>query len=111
MAGISVGRLEDLSEDEGLLIEEERTGTGDGVAVFRVGDDVYAIDDTCSHEKASLAEGWLEDCEVECPLHSARFSLTTGEALCMPATEAVRTHRVEVRDGEVWVFPGERPAS
>lgn len=110
MAGINVGALEDLPEDEGTVIDESETGTGDGIAVFREGDEVYALDDTCTHEKASLAEGWIEDCEVECPLHSAKFSLKSGEALCMPATIGVNTHRVEIRDGEVWVFPGERPS-
>lgn len=107
MAAINVGPLADLPEDEGTVIDESRTGTGDGIAIFRDGDEVFALDDTCSHEKASLAEGWVEDCEVECPLHSARFSLRTGEALCLPATQGVGTHRVEVRDGDVWVHVGE----
>ena len=74
------------------------------IAVFRVDDgDVYAIDDTCTHQDASLADGWLEGCEVECPLHASRFDLRTGAVDAPPAKRPVRTHRVEVVDGVVFV--------
>ncbi|GAB3623777.1 bifunctional 3-phenylpropionate/cinnamic acid dioxygenase ferredoxin subunit [Mariniluteicoccus endophyticus] len=80
------------------------TGTEDDIALFRTEDDEwYALDDTCTHEEASLADGWIEGSEVECPLHSARFCLKTGAALCMPATVAAKTYRVEVRDDEVYL--------
>jgi 3-phenylpropionate/trans-cinnamate dioxygenase ferredoxin subunit len=76
------------------------------IAVFRTDDgDLYAIDDTCTHQDASLADGWLEGCEVECPLHSSRFDLRTGRVDQPPAKIAVRTHRVIVDDGTVFVEP------
>ena len=55
---------------------------------------------------ASLAEGWLEDDRVECPLHAAQFCLRTGEALCLPATKGVGVHRVEEREGQLYLVPG-----
>lgn len=58
--------------------------------------ELYAIDDTCTHQDASLADGWLEGCEVECPLHSAIFDLRTGEPDGLIARRPVRTHRVLV---------------
>ena len=64
-----------------------------------------------SHEDASLAEGWIEAGEVECPLHATRFCLRTGEPMCLPATRPVAAHKVEVRDGDVYLFPGVTPAS
>jgi 3-phenylpropionate/trans-cinnamate dioxygenase ferredoxin subunit len=75
------------------------------IAYARIGDDWYAIDDTCSHANVSLAEGYLEedDLVIECPLHGSLFSLETGEAVTMPATKPVASHEVEVRDGEVFV--------
>ena len=75
------------------------------IAYARVGDDWYAIDDTCSHGKASLSEGYLEedDLQIECPLHGALFSLETGEAMTLPATKPVAKHAVEIVDGEVFV--------
>ena len=74
------------------------------VAVFRTEDgDLYAIDDTCTHQDASLADGWLEGCEVECPLHASRFDLRTGQVDAPPAKKPIRTHRVDVIDGMIHV--------
>lgn len=92
--------LSDVPAGEGLRI----TSVTPPIAVFRTEDDeVYAIDDTCTHQDASLADGWLEDCWVECPLHASRFDLRTGAVDAPPAKLPVRAHTVEVRDGEVWV--------
>jgi 3-phenylpropionate/trans-cinnamate dioxygenase ferredoxin subunit len=74
------------------------------VAIFHTDDgEVFAVDDTCTHQDASLADGWLEGCEVECPLHSSRFDLRTGQVDEPPAKRPIRTHRVEVIDGVVHV--------
>jgi 3-phenylpropionate/trans-cinnamate dioxygenase ferredoxin subunit len=74
------------------------------VSVFHTDEgELYAIDDTCTHQDASLADGWLEGCEVECPLHAALFDLRTGEPDGMLARDPVRTHRVVVSDGSVFV--------
>ncbi|MFD9005757.1 bifunctional 3-phenylpropionate/cinnamic acid dioxygenase ferredoxin subunit [Streptomyces sp. NPDC059582] len=96
---IPVCRLEDLPEGESVRIE-----TTPPVAVFRTDDgELYAIDDTCTHQDASLSEGWLEGCLVECPLHAASFDLRTGQPACLPARRPVRTHRVTVDDGVIHV--------
>jgi 3-phenylpropionate/trans-cinnamate dioxygenase ferredoxin subunit len=78
---------------------------GRPIVLVRIGDTVYCLDDTCSHAEASLSEGevYAEDCEVECPLHGATFSLVDGEPQCLPATEPVAVHTVTVTDGDVWV--------
>jgi 3-phenylpropionate/trans-cinnamate dioxygenase ferredoxin component len=74
------------------------------IAVFRTdAGEIYAIDDTCTHQDASLSDGWLDGCEVECPLHSSRFDLRTGKVDAPPAKVPVRIHRVVVRDGTVYV--------
>ncbi|MFC9132137.1 bifunctional 3-phenylpropionate/cinnamic acid dioxygenase ferredoxin subunit [Streptomyces sp. NPDC057099] len=96
---IPVCRLEDLPKGESVRIE-----TTPPVAVFHTDDgDLYAIDDTCTHQDASLSEGWLEGCLVECPLHAASFDLRTGRPTCLPARRAVRTHSVTVEDGLIHV--------
>ena len=74
------------------------------IAVFHTDDgELFAIDDTCTHQDASLADGYVEGCEVECPLHASRFNLRTGAADVPPAKRPVRTHRVQVIDGEIQV--------
>ncbi|GHG26586.1 MULTISPECIES: bifunctional 3-phenylpropionate/cinnamic acid dioxygenase ferredoxin subunit [Amycolatopsis] len=74
------------------------------IAVFRTEDgELYAIGDTCTHQDASLADGWLEGCFVECPLHAAMFDLRTGAPTCLPAKDPVRTYPVVVEEGVVYV--------
>ena len=73
------------------------------VAVFNADGDLYAVDDTCTHQDASLSQGWLEGCLVECPLHAASFDLRTGKPTGPPAKRPVRTYPVVVDDGVVFV--------
>ncbi|WP_428338977.1 non-heme iron oxygenase ferredoxin subunit [Mycobacterium sp.] len=74
------------------------------VAVYRVGDDFYATQDSCSHEEWSLGDdGELEGHEVVCSLHMARFDVRDGRALCLPALKALTTYPVSVIDGRVLV--------
>jgi 3-phenylpropionate/trans-cinnamate dioxygenase ferredoxin subunit len=72
---------------------------GESICVARVGDQVFAIGDTCSHADASLSEGDISDFKIECWLHGAEFDLRTGEALTPPATAPVKSYLVTV-DGD-----------
>jgi 3-phenylpropionate/trans-cinnamate dioxygenase ferredoxin subunit len=65
--------------------------------------EVFAIDDTCTHQDASLADGWLEGCEVECPLHASRFNLRTGQVDAPPAKIGVRAHAVHLEGDGVYL--------
>jgi len=86
----------------GLMLLFSWTGL---VAVVRIGDDFYVIGDRCSHEDYSLSEGdvWEDECEIECPKHGSMFSLKTGEAVTMPATEPVPVYDVRVDGDDVIV--------
>ncbi|GAU70223.1 putative 2Fe-2S ferredoxin [Streptomyces sp. NBRC 110611] len=95
---IPVCHLADLPAGESIRID-----TTPPIAVFNADGQLYAIDDTCTHQDASLADGWLEGCLVECPLHAASFDLRTGEPACLPARRPVRTHTVTVEDGMIYV--------
>ncbi len=97
---LRVGMLEDLPDGAGTKVEDGETR----IAVFRIGDDLYAIGDRCSHAEASLAEGELFGTEVECPRHGSEFDVTTGKPGSFPATQPVPTYEVEVTDGEVFVI-------
>lgn len=90
--------------------EAVRLDTEPPIAVFHTDDgEIYALDDTCTHQDASLADGWLEGCEVECPLHASRFDLRTGAVDAPPAKLPVRTHAVHIADEVVYVEPSEEP--
>ena len=77
----------------------------DGVAVCltRVGDEVFAVEDPCTHSEASLSEGEVTGTKIECWLHGAEFDLRTGEALTPPATSALKTFKVEINGNQVVV--------
>jgi 3-phenylpropionate/trans-cinnamate dioxygenase ferredoxin component len=69
------------------------------VAVARDGDELFAVEDICSHAAVALSEGEVEGCTLECWLHGSRFDLRTGKPTGLPATEPVATFPVEVRTG------------
>lgn len=108
--GIRVAAADEIDEGTALKVDAEVAGTSDDIAVFHSDNgSYYALDDTCTHEEASLSEGWIEDTEVECPVHSARFCLRTGQALCLPAMVNAKTHRVQAREDGIYLYPGEAP--
>ncbi|MFI7100549.1 bifunctional 3-phenylpropionate/cinnamic acid dioxygenase ferredoxin subunit [Streptomyces sp. NPDC050161] len=104
---IPVCRIEDLPVGESLRITvDDHTPA---IAVFHAEDgEFYATDDMCSHQDASLSEGFVAGCHVECPLHAALFDLRTGAPACLPARRPVRTHGVTVLDGVVHLRPAVR---
>ena len=78
------------------------------IALYNVDGEFFATDDTCSHEEASLSEGFLFDDIVECPLHGAAFCVRTGEVEAFPAVVGVDTFAVRVVDDAVQVNPTPR---
>jgi 3-phenylpropionate/trans-cinnamate dioxygenase ferredoxin subunit len=69
------------------------------VCVARIGDEVFAVADICTHSDASLSEGEVSKYKIECWLHGAEFDLRTGEAVTPPAVQALETFEVR-RDGD-----------
>lgn len=76
---------------------------GHVIAVANVDGEFFAIDDTCSHEEASLSEGGLTGDVVVCARHGARFNVKTGRVLSLPAVRSVATYAVKVEGDEVLV--------
>ena len=76
---------------------------GEDICVTRIGDEVFAIGDVCTHSDASLSEGDVTDFKIECWLHGAEFDLRTGEALTLPANIPARTYPVNIVDDVVEV--------
>ena len=99
MAFVRACALTDVPTDEALAVT-----LGDlEVAVARNEDEVFAIQNECSHAAVALSEGEVADCTVECWLHGSRFDLRTGKPIGPPATEPVATFPVDVRNGDVFV--------
>jgi 3-phenylpropionate/trans-cinnamate dioxygenase ferredoxin subunit len=98
---VEVCTLEDLPPGERRRIDHRPP-----LAVFNVECRIYAIDDTRTHANASLSEGDLDGCFIECPYHVAQFDLRTGRPCSLPARKPVRTHRVLLRDGAICIQVG-----
>jgi len=96
---VEITPLDKLPRDRGVRVK-----VGDHrIAMFRIGDDVYALGDVCSHAEASLAEGEVFEGSVECPRHGSEFDLETGAPSSLPATAPVPTYEVSVEDGTVYL--------
>jgi nitrite reductase/ring-hydroxylating ferredoxin subunit len=91
----------DLVEGEGLRIEAP--DLPEAIAVFHADGKYFALNDTCSHAEASLSEGYVEDCKVECPLHFARFDLDTGRPCSLPAIFPVKRYPLTITDGRIYI--------
>ena len=96
---VEVGELSTLPRDRGIRV----TVGEEKIAMFRVGNDVYAIGDVCSHAEASLAEGEVFDTQVECPRHGSEFDMKTGEPGSLPATRPVPTYQVTIEGDTVFL--------
>ncbi len=90
---------DDIPESGGVSVFVD----GEAIALFRDGDEIHAVSDTCTHAGASLSEGGVRDGTVRCPRHGAPFDLRTGEALGYPATEDVRVYETKTEGGVVYV--------
>ena len=76
---------------------------GRDIAIYTVGDAVYATDNNCSHGHARLCDGFLDGHEIECPLHQGKFDVRDGQPLCEPATQALRSYPVKVEGSRVFL--------
>ena len=94
-----VGGADDFVEDE----PKAAVAGGVAVALFRLGDEIFALRDLCTHATAKLSEGFVEDGCVECPLHQGLFDLRTGEARKEPCVQAVQVFPVRLSSGRVEV--------
>jgi 3-phenylpropionate/trans-cinnamate dioxygenase ferredoxin subunit len=68
------------------------------ILIVRVADEVFAIEDRCSHGDVPLSEGELDGCLIECWLHGSTFDLRTGIPTCPPAVSPIRTFPVSIND-------------
>ena len=73
------------------------------ILIANINGALYAVQDTCTHEDASLYQGALEGDYVRCPLHGSRFCLTNGRAIDDPAEIDLAVYSVFTRDGRIFV--------
>jgi NAD(P)H-dependent nitrite reductase small subunit len=96
---VKVAKTSEIDEEEGLNV----TAKGKSLAVFKVGEQYYCIDEECPHEEGPLSQGYCDGTEVTCPWHHAVFDLKSGECLEGPSEEDVGTYPVRVTGDDIEV--------
>lgn len=96
---VAVALLDELTDGALRRVEVE----GMPLCLCRVGGEVFALKDECSHQRYPLSDGELEGYVLTCSAHGARFDVRSGRVLRPPAFKPVRTYPVRLRDGRVEV--------
>lgn len=104
MALTKAAELARLEDNRPVRVEVD----GVPVCLVRIGDQVRAVHDTCSHEEYSLAEGMVWSGSIECAKHGSTFDLESGRPRGLPATTPVPVYRTEV-DGDVVLVDTSEP--
>ena len=96
---VKVAQSDQVSEGQVRVVEAH----GQRLALSRIGGELFAVQDLCTHDNGPLGEGTLFDDLIECPRHGARFSVKTGQAVTLPAVVPVKTYPVKVTGNEIFV--------
>jgi 3-phenylpropionate/trans-cinnamate dioxygenase ferredoxin subunit len=97
---VQVATLDQVPPAGSHLVEVDDTR----IALFNLNGEIYAIEDVCTHDGGPLVEGTIvNDCEVKCPRHGARFDIRSGAALSFPAIRPTQTFAVRIEGGNVLI--------
>ncbi len=94
-----VCEVDELPQGERLFIE-----VGDmPVALFNIDGEFFAIADVCTHDDGPLGDGEIENHQIICPRHGARFDIRTGEVLTLPAVKGVSSYPIKVEENMLYI--------
>ncbi|MCB0129201.1 MAG: non-heme iron oxygenase ferredoxin subunit [Caldilineaceae bacterium] len=97
---IKVAKTDEIAVNSSKLVEIDDMR----IAIFNLEGTYYAIEDVCTHDGGPLVEGEIvNDCQVECPRHGARFDIRTGVAVSFPAFAPTNTYEVRVEGDDVLI--------
>jgi 3-phenylpropionate/trans-cinnamate dioxygenase ferredoxin subunit len=94
---VEVAESHEVQDGDRLFVEIDDLP----VVIFRVGGYLYAIGDVCTHDDGPLGEGELEDHEIVCPRHGARFDIRNGKVLSLPAVVDIPAYPVRESSGVI----------
>jgi nitrite reductase/ring-hydroxylating ferredoxin subunit len=98
-AFVRAASLEDVPPNALLGVELN----GKKICLANADSRIYAFADNCTHRDFPMHAGTIEDGEVECAWHGAKFDMATGRATRLPAIKPLRTYEVKIDDGAIWV--------
>ena len=95
----AVAKTSEVDDDEAIAVSVGRQDIG----IYKLGGEYYALADICTHAYAALSDGYVEDGQIECPLHGACFDIKTGKALTAPAAIDVDSFPVKIDGDQILV--------
>jgi len=99
---VTVAAVNELQEGKSRVLDVD----GVMVAVFRMGDEFIAVEDSCPHDGSEIGSGCVKNGILECPHHGATFDLKSGAVLSPPAYEPLEMMQIRVEDGMLQVRDG-----
>jgi len=95
----TVAKVGDIEPGEMMYVE-----AGDAfICLINLDGEIHALDDTCTHEEASLSDGTIIGDEIECPLHGGAFNIRTGEPAAFPVVVPIEKYDVRIVGDEIQV--------
>ena len=94
---IEITPAEDVPDGERIFIEVK----GRSIVIFNLAGKLFAIGDICSHDNGPVGDGEIEETEIICPRHGARFDIRTGKATSLPAVVDIPAYPVRVVEGKI----------
>jgi 3-phenylpropionate/trans-cinnamate dioxygenase ferredoxin subunit len=99
MALLFAATIDELTDGDSKQIPHDPP-----LALFRSAGEYFVTQEFCTHEDASMIDGWVaDDCTIECPWHSAKFCLRTGDALTPPASQPLKIYPVVIEGDRIYV--------
>jgi 3-phenylpropionate/trans-cinnamate dioxygenase ferredoxin component len=94
---VEITSADQVPEGERIFIEVE----GRSIVIFNLAGKLYAIGDVCSHDNGPVGDGEIEETEIICPRHGARFDIRTGKTTSLPAVKDIPSYPVRVAEGMI----------
>ncbi len=90
-------KLSELEDIQSLDINDKK------IMLIRKDDKIYALDRICTHQYADLANGFINDDAITCPLHLAQFEISSGKALTPPAEKPLKLYNIKIEGDDIYV--------
>jgi 3-phenylpropionate/trans-cinnamate dioxygenase ferredoxin subunit len=96
---VAVAEVNEIPNGERIFVEIDEYN----IVIFNIAGQLFAIGDVCSHDDGPVGEGEIEEYEIICPRHGARFDVRSGEVLSLPAIVDIPAYPVRERNGQIEV--------
>ena len=95
----AVAKTSEVDDDEAIAVSVGRQDIG----IYKISGEYYALADICTHAYAALSDGYVEDGQIECPLHGACFDIKTGKALTAHAAVDLDSYPIKIDGDQILV--------